>query len=536
METGHFMPVLHAHLPYVRHPEHEFFLEENWLYEAATDCYIPLAHMLNRLIDDRVEFAITISLSPTLLMMLSDPLLMSRLRRHMVRLITLCEAEQASTSKSPPSGSIAAMYAARFKETLRVYDEELGGNLVSAFRRLSSHRGIEIITTSATHAYLPNLSPVPEAIDAQIEAGMRIFQSHMGYAPAGLWLPECGYYPGIERHVTASGAGYFFLEAHGVLHASPRPRYGIHRPVACPGGAVAFGRDPFAANKVWSAESGYPADPIYRDFHSDLGFESTGPHMREHLAPFLHDGESGFTGLKHKRITGEGMEKLLYKPAPAMRMAQKHARDFVAALEAHANGIHQRYGFAPLITAPYDAELFGHWWFEGIPWLNAVLRRMHKSRKIKAITPSQYIAQHGTEIQQAAPALSSWGEGGYGSTWTEPASGQWAALLLNDSMRMRRLSTSADARDTEDEQKHKLINHALWELMLAQASDWLFMLRKNAHTQYAEMRLREHTGAFSALADMAEKSGEEPGFIKALEHNHPMPPEVSASLMRQRPD
>jgi 1,4-alpha-glucan branching enzyme len=511
MNKGYFMPVLHAHLPYVRHPEHEFFLEENWFFEATVECYIPLILMLGRLVREDVQFGIAISLSPTLLEMLSDELLMKRLRRHMSRLVSLSKAEVSRTIDKPELNSVARMYFRKWRDTLSALDSELGGDIIGSLRKLGNYPGIEFITTSATHAFLPNIMPVPEAVRAQVEGGMRVFERHMGKRPEGFWLPECGYRPGLDEFIMNSGAKYFFLEAHGILHASPRPRHGIYRPLECASGAVAFGRDPFAAERVWCARRGYPADPVYRDFFDDLGFGEPHNHVREHISPMLYEGKSAFTGIKYKRITApEASKKDIYEPSAAGIKALEHAGEFVSALGTHVSMIQDKYGFAPLITAPYDAELFGHWWFEGPLWLEAVLRATSGGggdsggSHIRSITPSGYMAASRGEIETAEPSMSSWGMGGYSAIWTEPEEGQAAARLLSSARRLS-LLTRRSYSTPEYREIKRVLDQAMRELMLAESSDWLFMMEKGAHRGYAAGKLKEHLGAFDELIAMAEK-------------------------------
>ena len=86
---GHLALILHAHLPFVRHPEHEHFLEEDWFFEAITESYIPLLRMMQRLVDEHVPFKLTMSLTPTLCAMLQDELLCERYVRHLDLLIDL---------------------------------------------------------------------------------------------------------------------------------------------------------------------------------------------------------------------------------------------------------------------------------------------------------------------------------------------------------------------------------------------------------------------------------------------------------------
>ena len=117
---GHFALILHAHLPFVRHPEHEHFLEEEWLFEAITETYIPLLRMMQRLVDDSVPFKLTMSITPTLCAMLQDQLLCERYVRHLDLLIDLAARERKRNRKHPQLCELAEFYIGLFSETRRL--------------------------------------------------------------------------------------------------------------------------------------------------------------------------------------------------------------------------------------------------------------------------------------------------------------------------------------------------------------------------------------------------------------------------------
>ncbi len=270
---GYLCLVLHCHLPYVRHPEHEHFLEENWLFEAITDTYIPLLRVMNGLVRDGVDFRLTATLSPPLISMLRGPLLISRYERHLNRLIELASKEVHRTASQPEFHRLATMYLERFLQTRHAFTQEYGRDLVSAFGHIQDLGKLEIITCGATHGFLPLLNVVPSAVRAQVRVAVAHYEETFGRPPHGIWLPECGYYPGLDEVLRDAGLQFFFTESHGLLYADPRPRYGVHAPVFCPTGVAAFARDLDSSKQVWSAEEGYPGDPAYRDYYRDIGWD-----------------------------------------------------------------------------------------------------------------------------------------------------------------------------------------------------------------------------------------------------------------------
>ena len=263
MEKGYLAVVFHSHLPFVRHPEHDRFLEEDWLYEAITETYIPIINVFDGLVNDGVDFRITMSLTPTLIAMLTDPLLQQRYVRHITKLIELAEKEVVRTANQPEFNPMGHMYLGLFNNALSVFEEKYGRNLVSAFKKFQDLGKLEIITCGATHGFLP-LMLNQKAVHAQIMVAVEQHKKHLGRAPKGIWLPECGYYEGLDEILHDAGIRYFFTDSHGVFHASPRPKYGVYAPIYCKSGVAAFGRDIESSKQVWSSVEGYPGDYNYR--------------------------------------------------------------------------------------------------------------------------------------------------------------------------------------------------------------------------------------------------------------------------------
>ncbi|MCL2338007.1 MAG: DUF1957 domain-containing protein, partial [Firmicutes bacterium] len=272
MEQGNLCIVLHGHLPFVRHPEDEHFLEERWFYEAVTECYVPLIMAFEELVDEGVPFRLTFSLSPTLITMLTDRLLQERYLRHLDQLLELAEKEIRRTEHSD-FHPVAVMYRDRFRRIRHVFAEKYGCNLISAFKRLQELDRLEVITCAATHGFLPLLLTQPGAVRAQVGVAVDLYARHFGGPPAGFWLPECAYAHGIEDILHEFGLKYFFTDTHGVLFASHRPKFGVFAPVFCPNGVAVFGRDLESSRQVWSANEGYPGDFDYREYYRDIGHD-----------------------------------------------------------------------------------------------------------------------------------------------------------------------------------------------------------------------------------------------------------------------
>ena len=258
---GYLSLVLHAHLPYVRHPEHEKFLEESWLFEAVTETYLPLLHVMDGWLHDGMDTRLTLSLSPTLCSMLQDPLLQERYLRHLNGLIELAEKEIHRTHWDRAFHELAWMYYRRFTQ-LRENYLTLNRDLVAAFRKFQDLGKLEIITTAATHAVLPLFSHHPQSLRAQILVARDHYRSCFGRDPRGIWLPECAYVEGIEEFLQDANIRWFILDTHGVLYARPRPRYGVFAPIFTPNGIAAFGRDLIARDRSGASMKAIPATRV----------------------------------------------------------------------------------------------------------------------------------------------------------------------------------------------------------------------------------------------------------------------------------
>jgi 1,4-alpha-glucan branching enzyme len=520
---GHFALLLHAHLPFVRHPEHEKFLEENWLFEAITETYIPLIQMLEGWQDDGMAACLTLSLSPPLCAMLLDPLLQERYVRHLDGLIALAENEIHRTHWEASLRELAWMYHHRFTG-LRQTWFDYGRNLVGAFRKFQDDGLLEIATSAATHALLPLLLDDPPCLRAQIFAARDYYRECFGRDPCGIWLPECAFAEGIEVVLQQANIRWFVTDTHGILHARPRPRYGVYAPVFTPNGVAAFGRDFESARQVWSKEQGYPGDDRYRDFYRDIGFDLDFDYVKNYCpAPGLR----GFTGIKYHRITSGTGDKQVYDRAAALRAADEHAAHFLQARMDQISKLGLILDRPPLILSPYDAELFGHWWYEGPDFLNYFMRKACYDQQVFTfITPGEYLRRYPT-LQVATPAASSWGEEGYWRVWLNE-SNQWIYPHLR--IAQPRMTELANRFTKPTPLQERALQQAARELLLAQSSDWPFILRTGTSPDYASKRVKDHLHRFLTLyQQLTAKKIDEP-WLRQIEQMDTIFPKLNYRL------
>jgi 1,4-alpha-glucan branching enzyme len=512
MNKGYLAIVLHGHLPYVRHPEHEDFLEEDWLYEAITETYIPLIQVFERLVQDKVGFRLTMTLSPTLISMLSDGLLQNRYLKHINKLIELAHKEVERTRWQPEFNHLANVYLVRFYEARNIF-EKYHRNLVNAFKAFQDAGNLEIITSGATHGYLPLMDVVKSSIRAQVKVAASHYERVFGRKPRGIWLPECGYNPGDDEILKEAGIKFFFSDAHGILHGSPRPKYGVFAPVYCKSGVACFARDLESSKQVWSSIEGYPGDYFYREFYRDIGFDLD----FDYIKPYIHpDGIRINTGIKYFRISGRE-DKQPYIPYLAQEKAAEHAGNFMFNRERQIEYLYDLMHKKAIIVSPYDAELFGHWWYEGPMWLDFLIRKIYFDQKtIRMITPSEYL-QENPRNQVVTPSMSSWGWKGYSEMWLQ-GSNDWIYRHLDKaSERMTELAKTYSNNGISDLARRAL-NQALRELLLAQSSDWAFIMGTGTHTEYAVRRTNDHLLRFTNLYEQIKSNSIDEGWLSDIEN------------------
>jgi 1,4-alpha-glucan branching enzyme len=524
--TGYLSLVLHAHLPFVRHPEHEDFLEEDWLYEAITETYIPLLWVMEGLVDDGVDFRLTMSLTAPLVSMLNDELLRRRYARHLDLLCELAEKEVERTRYLPQFHETAVMYRDRLFAARSDYADRWKMDLVSAFGRLQRTGKLEIIACAGTHGFLPALSVNAAAVRAQLVIGAQQYADAFGCRARGIWLPECGFYPGLDAVVREAGCRYFFVDTHAVHNAASRTHYGPYAPLYCPSGVAAFARDEESSKQVWSSVEGYPGDFDYREFYRDLGFDLD----LDYIGPYIHRGGIRVnTGIKYYRITGPTEWKEPYVRKWALDKAAVHAGNFIFNRQRQVEWLRSRMDRKPIVVAPYDAELFGHWWFEGPEWLDFLFRKIaYDQDTLRLITPSEYLAEYPVN-QVEMPGASSWGYKGYSEVWLNGAN-DWIYRHLHAAAdRMVELAAQFPAANGL---VRRALDQAARELLLAQASDWAFIMTRGTVVQYAVQRTKDHLLRFNQLFGMLKDGALHEGWLKAVEQKDNIFPTLDYRVYR----
>ena len=525
MVKGYLAFIFHSHLPYVRHPEYNQSLEEKWFFEAITECYIPLLRVFQGLNKDNIDYSVTFSLSPTLMAMMEDPFLQERYAAYLSRLQQLARKEEERTASDPVFFPLASLYRERLGFTSYLLNDKYQRRLVEAFKDLQNSGNVELITSAATHGYLPLLGIQKETLYAQIAAGVEYYHMIFGKTPKGIWLPECGYDPDMEEIMSELGLYYFITATHGVLYASPRPKYGVYSPILTPAGLAAFGRDPETSHQVWSSKEGYPGDYNYREFYRDIGYDLD----LDYIGEFLHPaGMRSNTGFKYYRITGPTNYKEPYNIQRAADKAHEHAANFMFNREKQVEYYGEIMDRPPLVVAPYDSELFGHWWFEGPLWIDNLCRLISKNEHIKMITPGKYLEQ-GYPLQLSTPNPSSWGDKGYHEVWLNGKNDWLYRHLHRAAEKMIALATNFPR--AENTLKDAL-NQSARELLLAQSSDWPFIITSGTMDLYAVSRITSHLIRFLKLEKQIWENNIDVSWLHHLETTDNLFPHLDYRLFQ----
>lgn len=524
MPLGSFTFVLHSHIPYVRKAGRWPHGEE-MLHEVMAETYVPLLDALFDLKRDGIEPHLTLGLTPILLEQLADADVRDHFELYLEERLALAEADIArhELNRAERLLRLARWYRDWYANVLASFRDRYARDLVGAFKRLSDAGNLDILTSAATHGYLP-LFDRDASVYGQLKTGIESSRRFLGHAPRGIWSPECGYRPaymlgarykpGIEEFFADLNIGYFFTDTHVitggrmvgkvagdvagpygdiparkiVVHADDRPEARSRttmRPYYVQAANVAvFGRDERTGMQVWSAAQGYPGDFVYREFHR----------------------KDSNSGLQYWRITAaktDLADKELYDPDAAFAHVAMHADHFVDIIAQQVRAYYYQTKQHGIVLSAYDTELFGHWWFEGVEWLKQVLRRLATNPDIELTTARDYMDAHPPDQVLSIPE-SSWGAGGTHWTWLNSET-EWMWHLIRNAERA--METLVVKYPNADGDLLTVLNQTARELVLLQSSDWPFLISTGQAKEYASGRFQQHLARFHHLAAIAHRDG-----------------------------
>lgn len=505
---GSLIIVLHSHLPYgLGHDP----MEEHWLYEAAVETYLPLLDMAERLGRDGIKPRFAVSFTPVLIDQLADPRFKSGFRNYLASLAHEAEDERKVRGKRGEVGlaRLQRLWRDYYGNALVYFTDTLKEDLPGAFRRAAEAGAFELVTSAATHGYLP-LIGLDENVRAQIELGVETYRRHFGAAPRGFWLPECGFRPGghwwppvhgrigdqdragVDEFLRQAGIDYFFID-QAQLKMSP-PHFGDNSPLRLhrvgryddnnQRTLGAYARDFDVTRRVWQSELGYPGEFLYLDFHKKT-----------------ERGQFRLWRISGARVDMAHKEE--YDPARAFDQVRMHAGHFAGVVRDALRWHRDVTGEPGVVVATFDAELFGHWWFEGIAWLEEVARIASQEAGFTIDTPAQYFDAHRPSWHLELKE-SSWGLNNDHTVWKNPdALWVWWRIYEAEGI-MQHLGHLLDGREVSPELA-EVLRQAMRELLFLEASDWTFMISTWSTRDHAERRVTFHFDDFKRLTWMAER-------------------------------
>ena len=534
MKAGKFTFILHTHLPYVlghgRWPH-----GTDWLHEAGSECYVPILNVLNRLKAENVRPPLTIGLTPILCEQLTHPAFADQFDDYLQQKIDASRYDEEEFYRNGDSkAGLATMWKQYYTGIKADFDGWIERDIIGAYRKMMEAGMIEIITCAATHGYLPLLGS-DEAVRAQVKGGVETHKKHFGVSPSGIWLPECAYRPayewthpvdwegkttfmraGLEEILYENGISYFIVDSHllkggksigayidrfealkrlwGEFQKSYTQPEGPERTprkaylVSSTGGpkmAAILTRDAGTSLQVWSGEWGYPGDGQYLDFH------------KKHFPG----------GNRYWRVTSakaDLADKEEYNPGIVDSRIRENAGHFKDLVKSSLETYRKESGETGIMVAPFDTELFGHWWFEGPQFLYYACKWIHDDPDIEATTGGAMIQSDPPKDTIAIPE-GSWGEGGYHFIWlNEWNEWTWKHIYESES---RMVDLAERFAEADDALMQRLLTQMGRELWLLESSDWQFLISTWAARDYAEMRLSVHHNDFMKLAGIAETYG-----------------------------
>ncbi|MHB9294928.1 1,4-alpha-glucan branching enzyme [Pillotina sp. SPG140] len=521
MEKHHTIVfVLNAYVPFVPHTEGPSSAEEVTFFTAISETYLPLLALFDQLDGEHIPFHLGIVLSPTLCCALNDPYLIQRYLNYVDYQIEFGRRELQRVADIPEQYLLAKKFYDTVIDNRFLFTERYDRNILSIFRHYQKKGYIELIMTSATAAFLPFYVDRPESVQAQIETAITTHRNFFGKYEKGFLLPVLGWIPALEQYLCAYQFCYTIVNAHGLLLGQPMPKKAIFYPVKTPKGLCIVAQDPSVQKDL----ALFVRANGYKDTTTDLGFDLPA----EQIAEFRDIwGRRVHTGLSYAAYGQQ-----CYNSDHAKKQVSYHAKHF---LESRINRFKVVETFIQepaLSLAVFDADIFGHQWYEGIHFLEMLFRETARQDFVRFAKPSDYIfEQNSNNFETVIPCFSSRGELGYAGEWLD-SSNDWVYRHLMHSL--DRMVELAERFPSESGIRERALNQATRELLLAQSTDWMSALYHRKQADIAKYTLEQNLRNFTTIYESLGGTRLNTEWLTTLEQRHRIFPDINYRVFRKK--
>ena len=528
--------MLDAHQAYIYHPGDEgkkYSAENGMLFQAISGTYIPLLNMLSSLENDKIQFKIAMVFSAPLCTLLSNPFVQQQYIEWLDRRIELGHKEVERCKDNPALSSCVKLCLEKAKQDRLDFTERYEQNLLKYFGMFAKKGYIELLATTGTYVFLPHYSDMPEIVSAQIETGLYAQKHFFGTSADGFWLPYMGYYSGIERILRSYGVNYMVLDSQSLLFSESQPVNGLFTPARCSNSVAVFGRD---SDDQIASDDSFIHNALYRDQMHDIGYELSA----DQLSGFYEKGsERQPTGYRYwcrsdmsdDEEPGEVHDnENIYDPEKAIKQAESDAELFLAKKDERLTAASGMIDVPDVsLVCSYNAEMFGQVWYEGIYWLEQVIRKA-SAHNIK-ITGFENLLDNNFNLQKITPYPSAAFGAGYGEDLLDSTNSWMMRYVRKASERMVEL---AGFFPDDTGLKARLLNLGAKELMIAQSSEWAKMIHEGWNPEYAEARFRESILSFTRVFDSLGSNTVSTEWLTKLEHAHPIFPWMNYRIFSRK--
>ena len=517
--------VLNAHAPFVRHQELPQINEENWFFESLSETYLPLIEVFDRLDADRIPFRLGISLSPTLCHLLRDESLIERYLEYTDKQLEFGLQELQSMNEDDPVYHLTKLFYDKMLDRRFSFTERYEKNILKAFDYYLRKGKIELLTTAATHAFLPFYAGNSEAVQTQLEVALASYRSNFGKYPQGFWLPELAWSPDLGRYLRAYNFGYTIVNTHGLIFGDPPAIKGSFYPVKTPQGVFIFARDHYASRDIDESHK----NSAYLDNNTDAGYELPPERVKYFIGA---DGSRSRTGYKYYSLGEKGREKELYEPKKASCAIKEQITHLLNGCATRLESANEYIEETPVSLFTYNLNPFGHFWYECPEFIETLFREGAKRENVQFMTPAEYLyKQDISKIQTMTPEFSSAGENGYAEVRLGSGN-DW--IYRHIARALERMTELAERFPQETGIKERALNQAAREILLAQSSDWAKLLHKSEVPEYARTQIEGSLRNFTTIYEALGSNYISTEWLTKLERRHNIFPNINYRVFRRK--